>query len=274
MTGLDSTRSVRAVTETSIFTVAGDTYAATPAARGPWSPDALHGGAPSALLAGAIERFVAGTDMRVASIHLTFLGEVPMGPLRVAVELEKPGRRQQVVGAALTAGERTVLRARAVLLRRGDVPLPAGVGQAPPVLTPPDGGTPMPPKFAADPDAVGFVPTSMEILGQPPAGEPFVDAWFRLRLPILPGEEPSPLQRAAAAADFGNGITEPVPFADYLFVNCDLYVALQRDPAGAWIGLRAQTAVDPVGAGVTTTELHDERGRFGTAIQTLFVNTR
>ena len=39
--------------------------------------------------------------------------------------------------------------------------------------------------------------------GQPAAGW----AWFRLKLPLLAGEEPTPFQRVCAAADFPNGIS-------------------------------------------------------------------
>jgi len=162
------------------------------------------------------------------------------------------------------------------MLRRGDVPLPPAAAPGGPRIAPPAEGFGSGPRFTP-PDFVGFAPTAMEIVGiAPQAGdEPgTVTAWFRLRLPVVPGETASPAQRAVAAADFGNGITEPVPFADYLFVNCDLYVALQRDPVGEWVALRARTAVDAVGAGVTTVELHDEHGPIGTAVQTLFVDRR
>jgi len=49
-----------------IFTPQGDLFLPTPLARGPWSPDALHGGAPGALLARAVERFDDGERMLVA----------------------------------------------------------------------------------------------------------------------------------------------------------------------------------------------------------------
>jgi hypothetical protein len=261
------------VTETSIFRPDGDVLVATPAARGPWSPGAAHGGATAALLGGLVEELGAADGMRPASLHYTFLGEVPIGPLRVELTREKPGRRQQVVSAALVAGDRTVMRLRAVLLRRGEVALPEGAGGRSAAMPPPDAATPIGAKFLPD-DAIAFAPTAIEIRALPAAPDGTVDAWFRLKLPVLPGTEPTPVQRAAAAADFGNGVTEPLPFADFLFVNCDLYVALQRDPVGEWVGLRAKSEIDAVGAGVTTSELHDERGRIGSAIQTLYVSNR
>jgi hypothetical protein len=267
---------------TAIFTLgpahADGTVSATGtlASRGPWEAGMTHGGAPGALLTRAVEELAAGAGLRVASIHFTFLGPVPVEGLLVRARIEKPGRRQQVATAEIETGGRIVMIARAVLLRRGDVPLPDGVGEAVPTLAPPDDGVPSGPRFVPA-GAVGFAPTAVQILGLPPRADDApgtVTAWFRLRLPVVEGETPSPAQRAVAAADFGNGLTEPVPFDDYLFVNCDLYVALQRDPVGEWVALRARTEVDRVGAGVTTAELHDVRGRVGTAFQTLFVDAR
>ena len=53
-------------------------------------------------------------------------------------------------------------------------------------------------------------------------------AWFRLRAPIVAGEEPTPLQRLAAAGDFGNGISTMLPWGEYLFINPDLTLYIER----------------------------------------------
>ena len=97
-------------------------------------------------------------------------------------------------------------------------------------------------------------------------------AWFRLDSPVVPGEEPSPAQRAVAAADFGNGLAHPISFEEFVFVNCDLNVWMLREPVGEWIGVRSTTEVSTNGSGVTRTGLHDREGRFGTAGQTLYVD--
>ena len=55
--------------------------------------------------------------------------------------------------------------------------------------------------------------------------------WVRLALPVVPGEVPTPLQRAAAAADFGNGVSSALDFARHSFINADLSVHLQRGPS-------------------------------------------
>jgi hypothetical protein len=51
-----------------IFLRDGERFVPTDLARGPWTPQAQHGGAPAALLAYAIERFQGGrVDVRGAS---------------------------------------------------------------------------------------------------------------------------------------------------------------------------------------------------------------
>ena len=61
-------------------------------------------------------------------------------------------------------------------------------------------------------------------------------AWFRMRKPIVAGEQTSPLQRLAAAGDFGNGIAAALPWDEYLFINPDLTLYIDRLPVGEWIG--------------------------------------
>ena len=98
--------------------------------------------------------------------------------------------------------------------------------------------------------------------------------WFRLRAPVIAGESPSPAVRAAAAADFGNGISMVLPPQDYTFVNPDLTMYLTRPPAGEWVRLDARTELGDLGSGVATSVLSDQRGVFGTAAQSLFVERR
>jgi len=191
-----------------VFDRAGEGFVATPAARGPWAPGEAHGGAPSALLARAVERVEPAEGMAVARLTVDFLGAVPLGaPLAVAAAVVKPGRRFQLVEAELSSAGRMLCRARAVRLRRGAGPVSPGTEAGP--VRPPD------PHEGWEWDALVpvdgqdmFFPTAVEVRvvdGAPGTGA--ASAWFRLRLPLVGGESPSPLQRTAAAADFGNGIS-------------------------------------------------------------------
>jgi hypothetical protein len=251
-----------------VFTRNRDTFVPSAHARGPWDPAQQHGGAPSALLARAIEALVPG--LRLARLTVEFHGPVPLAPVTVAAAIVRPGRRLALAEAELRAGERVACRARGVLLRRGEATPSAGaLGPPPPVG--PDAAGPTPFDLAGE----GFAVTAMELrTAAGGAGPGPATVWLRLRRPLVAGEAPSPVQRAAAAADFGNGISAEVSWDDWLFVNTDLTVALARDPVGAWIALHARTRLDPGGAGLATSILHDESGALGVAAQTLFVAPR
>ncbi len=257
-----------------LFEPAGDGFVAAPMTRGPWDPAMMHGGAPSALLAHAIEQVQPGSELAVTRLTIEFLGGVPVGPVEVGASLAKPGRRFQVVDATLDAGGRRACLARAVRVRREDQPQAAAapVDLAAP-LRPPDGGEPQP--MFVPHDAAMFYPDATEIVhvaGE--VGSGAAAAWIRLRGDLLPGVAPSPLARAAAAADFANGVSSVLPFDDWVFVNTELTIHLHREPAGEWIGLDARTVSGATGAGLSTGVLHDLDGPFGVCAQALFVQRR
>ena len=98
--------------------------------------------------------------------------------------------------------------------------------------------------------------------------------WFRLTVPVIAGETPSPLQRVAAVADFANGISMSGLRDRYTFINPDLTIVLHRSPAGEWVALDATSFPEDAGIGVAESELHDERGRIGRALQTIILDRR
>jgi len=268
------------VSATSIFRSEGDTYVPTGHARGPWDDNQLHGGAPAALIAREIERLGDGPDMVVVRLTYEFLGPVPLEPLTVRAEVVRPGRRFQLVEAEVAiAGGPVVVRARAVRLRRGDLPVPDGARGAGPDAVP--GGP--------DPDAwdrelmpvfgearESFLVTGMEL--RFPVGSFLTRgeacAWFRPRFPLVDDEAVSPLARVAMAADFGNGISRVLDFQDHVFVNTDLTIHLHREPVGEWVLLESRTRLERHGAGLATSTLYDEQGALGLAAQSLFVDAR
>jgi acyl-coenzyme A thioesterase PaaI-like protein len=248
-----------------------DRFAATELARGPWDPGAQHGGAPAALLARAVERVEAPREMAVVRLTYEFLRPVPLAPVTVRAAVLRPGRRVQLVAASLHAGEEEVARVTALRIRRDDVPAPPAA-EAPAPAGPDEGVLLEPPSerptsFAWNAMEIRFVAGSFWEVG--PAF-----AWFRLRVPLLAGEAPSPLQRLAAAGDFGNGIATAVSWRTHVFINPDLTLYVERAPAGEWVGLDALTRVEGAGTGVSDSVLHDERGRVGRAQQGLYVAAR
>jgi Thioesterase-like superfamily len=250
-----------------------DRFVPSELARGPWDPGAQHGGAPAALLARAFERVDGETPMAIVRITYEFLRPIPLAPLDVRTQTTRPGRRVQLLAASLLAGEQEVARATALRIRAEDVPAPAPAARAP-ARGPQDSAPIDMPAFERGPAM--FARDAMEIRFAAGAfaevGPAF--AWFRLRVPLVAGEQPSPLQRLAAAGDFGNGIASAVPWSSHVFINPDLTLYVERAPAGDWIGLDAETRLGAAGAGVSDSALYDERGRVGRAQQALYVAAR
>ncbi len=263
----------RAVSEAVFIPQPDGTFLPTELSRGPWDPAAQHGGAPAALLAGAILGHEGADDTRVARLTVEFLRPVPLVPLTVTVETVRPGRRVQLLSASLWAGE--LEACRALGLRVGSVrgaTAPVATPSRPPD-TPPAGARPAGappgerPTFGADAVEARWVRGHWHEPG--PA-----TAWMRLAVPLVAGRVVAPLERAAGVADFGNGVSAALEWGAYSFVNPDLTLYLDRDPAGEWIQLDAVTRVADDGTGSAESVLSDEHGRVGRAVQALLIAPR
>jgi hypothetical protein len=91
---------------------------------------------------------------------------------------------------------------------------------------------------------------------------------------VLDDEQPTGVQRAAAAADFGNGISWVLPFERWIFLNPDLTLHLARPPVGEWIGLDAFTLPSDQGIAMAESSVYDEHGRLGRAVQSVLLQRR
>lgn len=254
-----------------LFTTDGDAYVPTDFARGPWSPDSLHGGPPAALLARAFERHDGGDAMLVARLTVEIMRPVPVAPLRVAVRTVRPGKRVELLEASLSDDERELCRASAWRIREDDVALTDDVEQidAPPLpetTSSMTGEWPWP-AFHQEGVEMRYVSGSFEEPGP-------CTTWMRLRVPVIEGEEPSGVQRLAAAADFGNGISHVLPMDRYLFINPDLTVYAYRRPVGEWVCLESRTLHGPTGTGLAESALYDRHGRVGRSAQSLLLDQR
>ena len=267
------------------FVPDGDWYSATELTRGPWDPEAQHAGPPAALIAREIEGVPADGSRIVGRLTYEILRPVPIRRLRVEAAVARPGRSVELVEASLRDEREELVRARAWRLRPAELDLRGELewedeGSAA-VLRRAEAP---PPPAAAEPFNVAFFPTRQSIgyhtameyrfvagaFGRPgPA-----TAWLRMRHPLVTGEEPTPLQRVAIAADSGNGISGPLDFERFVFINIDLSIHLGRAPVGEWIGLDSTTIPDRSGLGITDTALYDEAGALGRAAQTLLVAPR
>jgi hypothetical protein len=254
-----------------VFERSDGRFVATDLGRGPWDPGALHGGAPAALLIREFERLPSADGLLLSRVTYEFMRPVPVGPLDVHAEIVRPGRRVALLEGSIAASGVEVVRARALQVQPADAGT-AGAENTPPPPGPEHGGprelrAPHRPMFAPDAIEIRFVAGAF---GGGPA-----TAWFRLVSPIVAGEQPSPLQRLAAAGDFGNGISATLSWDDYLFINPDLTLYVEREPVGEWICLESRTRIAGGGGiGIAESVLFDQRGRVGRATQALLIAPR
>jgi Thioesterase-like superfamily len=258
-----------------LFVRDGDRFVPTALCRGPWSPDAQHGGPPAALLSRAVENFEDGAALQVARLTVELLRPVPLTPLTIATRWLRPGKKVQLVEAVLRAGDVEVARASALRIRRLDLPVPPELEAGPPPPPGPEHGAATFPPWGDGLARPAFHSDAVEhrfIRGGFDRAGPAAD-WIRLRVPLVAGEEPSPLSRVAAAADFGNGIAWVLSRLDgWQFINPDLTIYLRRPLEGEWVCLDAVTHVAGGGGGLAESQLWDRRGIVGRAAQSLLLD--
>jgi hypothetical protein len=255
----------------------GDGFRATELTRGPWDPGSQHAGPPAGLIARELERLPDegdGPPARIGRITFEILRSVPITTLRVSARVVKPGRRVELCEATLADERGDLMRATAWRLRTQPVELPAAI--------PGTAGEPPPGPETAEQGE--FFPTGQDVGYHTAMDYRFVSGrfmdpgpatvWMRMRVPLVAGEDPSPLVRVMTAADSGNGVSAALDWREFLFINVDLTVHLHRHPEGEWVCLDAVTLPERSGLGLADTLLSDEAGRIGRAAQTLLVDKR
>ena len=259
----------------SLFVPDGDNWVPTVMARGPWDPNACHGGPPAALLTRAFESLDAPVPMRLARLTVELLRPVPLVPLTVTAQVIRPGAKVGLLEATITRADdgQVLARARAQRIRVADVDFDDGVTEEPPPLPAVAATTEQASPVGNDYD--GYHNVAVEhryVSGMFDRIGPAWD-WIRLRVPVVPDEVPTGWQRAAATADFANGISAVVPFdGRTLFINPDLTVHLWREPDGEWVGMESQTRTSGTGIGMSDTALWDRTGRIGRGAQSLLLD--
>jgi hypothetical protein len=274
----------------SLFVRDGDHVVPTELSRSPWSPHSLHGGPVAALLAHALESLPTTQPMFPSRFTLELLRPVGLAPMRIDTRVVRPGRKVQVLEAVLSTvpssrpdGDMStptaVARATLQQVASAAVELPDGIAT---VNGPETQRPPAPEDLPARDASIGdegvrFHNTAVEHRSD----EDFfrdpgpTQDWIKVLHDLFPGQPLTPLQRVVAAADFGNGVSSVLPFGEYLFVNPDLTVHLNRLPVDEWVCLDAVTRIDPTpgagSVGLAESALFDRDGRIGRSLQSLLV---
>jgi hypothetical protein len=250
------------------YALDGDFVVPSELTRGPWDRGSQHAGPPSALVTRALEQCEPREGARIGRVTVEILAPMPIAPMSVSARVVRPGRSVELLEASLEGPDGELMRARAWRLATHEIQADWEQEDPPPGR---DGAEAL--EFFPTGEAVGWH-TAMEIVF---ARGRFLEpgpatVWMRPRVALVEGEPISPLQRVLLAADGGNGVSAPLDWAGFIFINTDLTVHLVRPPEGEWVCLDSVTHVD--GIGMTDTALWDERGRIGRAAQTLLVRAR
>jgi hypothetical protein len=164
-----------------------------------------------------------------------------------------------------------VARASVLKIRRLPVDLGSDPGAPPAAPAGPEGGVPQFLGGRGNAFGEGFEIMAIDgAFGQPGPGK----IWFRLKRQVVAGHAVSGVMRAAATADFSNGVSAVLDFNAWTYLNGDLTVSLARDPVGEWILLDAETWIGPDGGGLASGRLADRDGYFGRASQSLVIEPR
>ena len=249
-----------------LFVPDGDAFVATHLSQGPWNPEHQHGGPVSAILAHAVESVPTLVPMRCGRLTIDLMRPVPVARLHTDAHVVREGKRIQIVEATLSHGGTTVARASALRLRTADSadalthprrpdesapPAPTGAEES--VLA--RAGLPVPGfLYALDMQRV----TGGLGLGAPAC------TWFRLKVPVVAGEETTPLQRLAALADFTSGTANFLPIDRWSSINADVSIHVLREPVGEWIAVDAVAHAAGDGIGHSRSTLYDTTGMVGT----------
>jgi hypothetical protein len=258
----------------SLFEPDGAFLNPTAAAAGPWRPDALHGGAVSALLSHAL----AEDGWVLARVTIDLMRRVPLELLRIVPGPVSTTRRLLRKSVELWADSRMVAKGEALLLPQVDIDLPHQTDRC---IRPPEDldQQPSPESRIAISKRVGhtsFVSHAVSMRTQRRSvshSDTFV-YWLKLLLPVVAGQDITPLQRVTAGADYANGGFSTLSFEEWSFVSLDLTVQLIRPARGEWIAVTNDSLAANTGIGLGDAELYDVNGRIGRATATLLVERR
>lgn len=260
-----------------LFTPDGDRFVPSELCRGGWDDRHQHGSPPAGLLGRAIERTPTATPMQVVRLTIDLFRPVPLTPLHTETTILRDGRRIQALEAALFSDDVQVGRATALKIRTAELDLEPHLGTDNLIPGGPDQLDPL----VWDPNNDGGRVTRFHMHGVEirSFGDSFASygpgqTWFRLRQPLVEGEEDTPFVRLATISDLSNGNAQRLDVRHWTYVNADITLYAHRMPVGQWIGMTSHADQHGSGVGVVSTVVYDTSGPVGTISQAQLIDTR
>ena len=187
------------MTNEPFFTVEGTHYVPTPASRGPWNPNSLHGRVIAGLLGAEIERLHGSPDFIPARLTVDMYRLPDLSPVEVTTTVVRAGNRIKVIDAEFISGGVSAGRATCQLLKRTENP--TGNVWAPPTWDVPKPEDIPPPDTSARP--MGGMWAMRRINGDfGTVGQKRV--WMAELRELVAGRALTPFVRVAVSADFAS----------------------------------------------------------------------
>jgi hypothetical protein len=224
----------------------------------------LHGRLLAGLAARAVEQSTDDGAQRLTRLTLDMFRSPPMTPLHIETQVVRDGKRVRVVDVTISTGDVELARARALQLRSG--PHPEATPWSAPQWNAP------PPDEQPNPDTADG---GWEIQLLSPGGFWTAERkrlWARDHWQLVAGEEPSPVVRAALAADLPNPLANSGA-QGLQFINADLTLFLARPPTSEWLGLEVSDHVGHEGIAIGSCTMYDTMGPIGWSSVCAIVNT-
>lgn len=239
------------------FRLENGRFQPTPAGRGPWDPNSLHGRLIIGLLGAEIERQYGAPAFVPARLTVDMYRLPDLSPVEVVTRVVREGRRIKVVDAEFISGGVSAGRATCQLLLRTEAPDGA-------VWRPDPWDVPAPADIAPPPERPlgGMWETRPISGGWGTVGQKRI--WMREVRELVEGRPWTPFSRVAVAADIAS------PFANagdqgLKYINSDVTLYLHREPATDWVGFEVINHGATDGVAIGECFVYDERGPIGSA---------
>jgi hypothetical protein len=237
----------------------GDRFVPTPAGRGPWDPNSLHGRLIAGLLGAEIERRHGGPDYMPARLTVDMYRLPDLSPVEVTTTVVRDGYRIKVIDAEFVSKGVSCGRATCQLLRKTENA--AGkTWSRPPWDAPKPADIPPPEDARAALGGMWEMRSVKGGWGQPGPRQ----VWMREVRELVEGQAWTPFARVAVAADIVS------PFANsgdqgLGYINSDVTLYLHREPVTDWVGWDVIDHGATDGVAVALCLVHDEDGPIGSA---------
>jgi acyl-CoA thioesterase len=254
-----------AIMPEAFFTVDGDSYLPGTMTRGPWGAT-MGGQIVGGLLGWGIEQSGIDPDFQPARLTVDLLRPVLLEAVQIHTSVQREGRRIRLVDGTLVQNGKTVARASALFLRRGEHP-DVQVWSAPVKMPqlPTDSGD-----FGAD------MPFHIWGYGATSGGSPGIAAgeweqshsqkfaWARVFRPMVQGHPLTPFTRLAFVGDITSSLTH-WGAGGLRYINADYTITASRLPDGEYLGLAAHSHYATAGVATGAATLFDRHGPIGTS---------